>query len=335
MPVPEQSQQLNNRISAYQAIAKAVNRDESLPCIYEACHRIIQSLMPAPNMFVSIAEPEGLRFPYFCDQYDPESPLDLYPREGLTGYVVNTGKSLWLKQSGLPPETRTIGRESIDLIACPIPSPDGQTIGVLTVQTYEKDESYVQEDLDFLMFVAHELSLAIRLADKDRQLAIDRIANLVEETVDEADLYPKIQTVMQSIIRPAKKNFLIARVDEAAGVFRPVYIRDASGWVLPESWPLEDGLSGYLYNIRKRSFIYQEGVTELPKEATLPTKEAPFYWLGVPIEWASRIIGVIIIQSYDRNEALTVEDEHALNGIAPFLASTIGKTEFYSRMRKQ
>lgn len=319
--------------AAYRAVARAVSEDLSLTCIYERCHRVIESIMPAPNMFVSVAEPDGLRFPYYTDQYDPESPLDLYPREGLTGTILNGGKPVWLRKTGLPEGTRTIGRIPVDLIAFPIPSPDGQTIGAIIVQTYDAAEGYCRQDVDFIEYVATQLSMAIRLADMERQLAIVRIANLVEETVDEADLYPKIQAVIRRIIRPAAKNLLIARVDEAAGVFRSVFVRDEHGWNVPETWPLDFGLSGYLYSERKRSYIYQRGRTELPPDANLPDNDAPAFWLGVPIVWASRIIGVLVIQSYDMADPLTVEDEHALNGMAPYLASTIGKTEFYSRMR--
>lgn len=319
--------------AAYSAIAKVVNSNLSLPAIYERCHRIIQSIMDAPNMYIAIAEPNSLRFPYFADVLEPENPILYYPREGLTAHVLDTTRSVWFNRNGVPEGIKLVGPMPVDLMSVPILSRQKIPIGVVTVQTYTQGSVYSNNDYLFLHFLASQLAMCIQLVNIECKMATDRIANLVEETMDEHDLYPKIKQVIETVIKPAKYNLTIARVDEQAGLFRSVYAMDSSGVVVPESWDIDTGLTGYLYRNKINSFIYEKGKKELPVDPLTFGPGRPRYWLGASIMWASKIIGLIVIQSNSKENALTLEDEHTLRGMAPYLANTIGKTETLRMLR--
>jgi len=58
------------------------------------------------------------------------------------------------------------------------------------------------------------------------------------------------------------------------------------------------------------------------------------YWLGAPLFGDDRIIGLVAVQSYDVQEAITKEDEHALNAICPYIATAISQTELLSRIKR-
>lgn len=318
----------------YRSILRLVNSRLPLPLLYAGCNRALANRMPAANMYISIVETEGLRFPYYIDSVHQENTLKIYPKEGWTGYVIDTKRRYWLSKDAHPPkEVRPVGTLPEDWLGVPILGRDAEPLGVLTVQTYQPGFHYKESDLEFVEFTANALALALQLASQNRELAIRRIAALVDETVEFDDLYPKIHEIMQNIIPAARRNIIIARVDEEAGVFRPVYWKDEQDDYDSKHWPLNVGLSGYMYKVSRTSYIYEDGKSTLPPEA-ITTGGPPRYWLGTPLYGGDRIIGVVVIQSYDSNDVITKEDEYALNGICPYIATAISQTEVFSKLRR-
>lgn len=316
-------------------VLRLVNSRLSLPLVYAGVRRILSRRMPAANMFVSLIEGEGLRFPYYIDEFEPEDTLDFFPKEGWTGYVIDRQARYWSTRDTAPPASITpVGPLPKDWLGVPLMDRDGSTIGALAVQTYESESCYTEEDERFIQFTASVLSVAIQLARQDADIAIRRIAALVDEIVDLDDLYPRIQQILEYVIPAARKNLIFAKVDAGAGVFRPVYWLDEKDGKKISEWPLNHGLSGYIYGVRGKSYIYENGTTPLPP-GVYSTGTDPSHWLGVPLYNQDRIIGVVVIQSYEPSEVITREDEYVLNSICPYIAAAISHTELFSlKMRK-
>lgn len=304
-----------------------------LPVVYSRCRDVLRSRMPAENMYICLREKDGLRFPYYMDESQPENTLEIFPKGGWTGHILDTGKRYWASVDPPPPESvKPIGVLPQDWLGVPIFDRDHSPIGVLTVQTYHAHESYAVADVEFLEFTADALSVAIQLAAQDREIAIHRIAALVEETVDVTDLYPKIHEILQTVIPAARKNMIISRVDESAGVFIPVFWLDEKDALAVEPWPLSHGMSGYIYRTSKTSFIYEDGITPVPPEI-INYGTLPKYWLGSPLFNRDKIIGIIVVQTYDSKEVITREDEFTINGICPYIASAISHAELFTRIK--
>lgn len=316
----------------YHSILELVNSFNSMPLVYSGCQKVLSSRMPAENMYVSIAEHDGFRFPFYLDNFEPEDPLVLYPKEGLTAYVMDSKEKYWMSHDPEPPvKYRAVGPSPEDWLGVPLMSRNGDVIGVLAVQTYESGNLYTNANLEFLEYTADALSLAIQLSNQDREIAIRRIAALVDDTVDIDDLYASIHEIMQSVIPASKNNIIIARVDEEAGLFRPVYWKDEKDDFDAMIWPLELGFSGHIYRVSRSSYIHETGTTAMPSDVT-PIGFTPSHWLGAPLFNGTTIIGIVIIQSYDPLEIITKEDEYTLKGICPYIATAIGQTELFSQM---
>ena len=137
----------------------------SLPMVYSGCHDILRSRMPAENMYICLREKDGLRFPYYLDERQPENPLEIFPKEGWTGYILDTGKRYCVSMDPPPPETaKPVGALPQDWLGVPIFDRDRALMGVLTVQTYRAHQSYTAMDVEFLEFTSEALSVAIQLA---------------------------------------------------------------------------------------------------------------------------------------------------------------------------
>ena len=314
----------------YIEVARLVAEKRPLPVMYRGLHEVLKRRMPAANMFIALLEgPDGIRFPYYVDQIEPEDQLRVYAKAGLTAHVLDSGSLIWVgRDPGILDRIEYIGPRPSDWIGIPLVDRSGSAFGALTVQTYEAGEAYDEDDLRFLEFSAAELALAVQLQRLDRDIAIERIAALVDETTELDELYPRLHAIVASLIPVAERSFVIARIDEDAGRFRPVYWRDERDDWGSVDWPLDRGMSGYICRVTGESFIYEEGRTPLPPDFT-KIGANPRFWLGAPLRNGDRIVGVVFTQSYEADIPITRDDEATLVSICPHLAQAIGRLEFF------
>ncbi|MCX7023442.1 MAG: GAF domain-containing protein [Spirochaetes bacterium] len=317
------------------AVARLVCEKIPLLGLYAGCHRVLRKRMPAENMFIALVEgPEGLRFPYYFDVLEPENPLQLFVKEGLTAYVIDAGRLVWTgKDPGILDRIKFVGPRPVDWVGIPLKDRRGGVFGILAVQTYDPGSSYSADDVEFIEFTALQISLAVQLHFYDRDRAITKIIALVDESTDIQDLYPRIHEIAMDLIPVAERNFIIARIDRNAGVFRPVYWRDEKDDYEAMHWPLNEGFSGYICGVTGMSFIYENGMKSIPP-GIIPIGAPPTYWLGAPLRGGGEIIGVVVIQTYDPSEPITREDENILNSLCPHIAQAIERTEFFEKMHK-
>jgi hypothetical protein len=314
----------------YLDISRLVGTKRPLPVVYRGLQQVLLRRMAAENMFVALLEgPDGLRFPYYMDEIEPEDQFRVYAKEGLTAHVLDSGKVAWVGEDpALLERVGFIGPRPVDWIGLPLLDRLGSAFGVLAVQTYEPGRAYSEGDRLFLEFAAAQVALAIQLQRLDRELAIDRIAGLVDETTDLDELYPRVHAIVAGLIPAAERSFVIARIDEVAGLFRPVYWRDEKDDWNEVEWPLDRGMSGYICSVTGKSFIYEEGRTPLPPEI-VRIGAPPRFWLGAPLSNGNKIIGVVFTQTYDPGRPITRDDEATLVSVCPHIAQAIGRTEFF------
>jgi diguanylate cyclase (GGDEF)-like protein/PAS domain S-box-containing protein len=163
--------------SALFRIAEITQVTDDLSSLYAAVHRVIGEQIDATNFYIAIHDEKGngLWFPYYVDQVDPK-PETLVPVEGLTGYVLRTGKALLvdrLKLAQMFEEgiVEEIGTRSVDWLGVPLKSGD-KSYGVIGVQSYDESVRYTEEDLELLGFVSRHISSAIE--HRRKEVALQR-----------------------------------------------------------------------------------------------------------------------------------------------------------------
>ncbi len=314
----------------YTRLAALVGGKVPLSGLFKEMEQVFKGRMGIRNMYVALIEQEVyLSFPYYVDEKSPEHELEIYPMEGATAAVIRSRRRRWLvEEPGLLQTVAGIGEVPEDWLGVPLIDRDGLVLGVLAVQSYDKGFRLRQEDADFVEFAAIQVALAVQFHAIDREIAVRRIESLVEETTDLEMIYPGIHTIVAGIIPSALASFIIARLDSKAGVFRLVYCVDDVEELNTGSWPSDAGSSGYIVSGAGQSFIYEDGLTPDPVGFAM-FGARPAYFLGVPIRLGSHIMGVVMTQSYDREQKITREDQRMLEEICPFIAAAIARTELF------
>ena len=178
--------------AALYRVSEATSVTRDVGELYAEIHAIVAKLMPAENFYIALYDETAkvLTFPYFVDAVDgkPEPPRKL--GKGLTEYVLRTGEPLLatpekfaeLQKTG---KVKLIGGSSLDWLGVPLKT-DGRTLGVLVVQTYDKDVRYGEREKEVLAFVAQHIAGAIarKRADQEIKRSVSLLQSTIESTAD-------------------------------------------------------------------------------------------------------------------------------------------------------
>ena len=161
--------------NALYRISQTAITSEGMDALFGSIHSILGELIPAENFFIALIEPESgeISFPYYVDQYD-EPSIGMTPQQGLTGYIIRTGRPLLasrqeierLVSEGL---VERLGTISMDWMGAPL-KVEGALIGVMAVQIYAPGVHYDLEDLNLLEFVSTQVAQAIERKRMDEEI---------------------------------------------------------------------------------------------------------------------------------------------------------------------
>jgi diguanylate cyclase (GGDEF)-like protein/PAS domain S-box-containing protein len=161
--------------NALYRISQTAITSEGMDALYRSIHSILGELIPAENFFIALIEPSTgeISFPYYVDQFD-EPPIGMTPQQGLTGYIIRTGRPLLASHQDIDRlvsegQVERLGTISNDWMGAPL-KVEGAIIGVMAVQIYAAGMHYDQEDLNLLEFVSTQVAQAIQRKRLDEEI---------------------------------------------------------------------------------------------------------------------------------------------------------------------
>ncbi|PHS53857.1 MAG: hypothetical protein COB01_03825 [Lutibacter sp.] len=116
-------------------------------------------------------------------------------------------------------------------------------------------------------------------------------------------------------------NFFIAFYNEKKQTINIPFI---SGEVADREFPIGKSMTGYLIKKNKSLFLKSEDYTKLIEsgKAELVGK-FPAVWLGVPLRVEEKVIGAIVVQSYDDHNAFIEDDIELLEIVASHISTVV------------
>ncbi len=172
-------------------ISHTLLKQVTLEELYKTIHQNVAKLIPAKNFYIALYNDNTgiMSFPYFIDEYDqPPKPRKL--RRGLTEYVLRVSEPfLATKDSVLElankGEIEVIGELPVDWLGVPLKT-QGKTIGVIAVQSYDKEIRYDEQSKDILGYISQQIALAIEKKKSEEELSnsLSLLSSTVESTQD-------------------------------------------------------------------------------------------------------------------------------------------------------
>jgi PAS domain S-box-containing protein/putative nucleotidyltransferase with HDIG domain len=329
------------------AISQGAILSENLDDLFLVIHQILGEMMPVRNFFIALYDQthDMLTFPYYQDQFD-EIPLPTKAGRGLTGYVLRTGQTLFappevfrkLMQAG---EVELVGTNSVDWLGVPLISKE-KTIGVMVTQSYTEGVRFNQSHADLLTFVSTQVAMAIeskRAQEKIRQQAerlslLNTISKALSSTLNLDDL---LEIVYQEIIRAIYADaFFIALYDHYSNEL-DFKVNIDKGLREPSyKQVMTTGLTANVVTNKQPILIrdFKKEMDQLEQAELWGTMDLPASWLGVPILFGGKVLGVISIQMYTPNAYSEIEQE-LLSTIADEVAVSIANSRLYAAEKQR
>ena len=215
--------------AALYRIAALASLDETSDAFYRHVHAIVGELIDARNFYIALVSEDGntLTFPYAADEYDRDWSARSYGR-GLSEYVLATGRpqlvtrdqtSAMLAAGHL--DGSMLGERSLVWLGAPLLSATG-AIGVVAVQSYERDDVYTERDAELLTFVSYQIGSSLQ---RRRAAELLRQANAeLEHRVEARTLELREQIAVREQIEAQLQHQVMH--DALTSLPNRVYLRD-------------------------------------------------------------------------------------------------------------
>lgn len=361
----EQHKDLGLRYNALFSINKLSQECEDLNSFYPKVHTTITSLMTAENFYIVIYDQNlsTLEFVYYVDKKD-EKPKGIIDYDDLVGsfthLVIESSQPQLLNPSLKEKKHEhkvTHGSLGTGWLGVPLMHNE-LVIGVMVVQTYDEEVIYTEQDLNLLTFAGqHVVGAMVRLQDKVRltsavnartkeltaqmrereksellQASLYRISELTNDVSCDINLfYAQVHNIVGQLINAT--NFFIAKYDEKKDTIEYVYVVDEA-LKHQHNLATERKLAGHYSELvirrQKSVLLTKQDMQDLfssgqSREPNLGEHS----WLGVPLHYSEKLLGVMVIQSYTENTIYNQEDAELLNFVSTHVSSAIKRREIF------
>lgn len=273
--------------------------------------------------------------------------------QGLNGWVcsektpaISTDITRDERMQGLPIEQIT-GPDAESVIVAPLLI-QNEPVGTLTAVRLQNDEPFAWRELELLNMMAGQAAIAIENAhlfeERERQITelsiLNQTGQALSSTLEPKDLMDLIHSQVALVMDAS--NFYIALYDaDHDSIYFPlVYERSVDRVgpnkpVKPVEWQPRQhgrGLTEHLIDTRQALWIpdrFAERLAELGLELI---GEPARSWLGVPILWGDQVLGVIAVQSYERENVYDHDHLRLLMTIASQAAAAIRNAQLFTKL---
>jgi diguanylate cyclase (GGDEF)-like protein len=361
----KQHQDLQLRYSALFNLNRLAQECEDLNNFYPKVHETIASLMTAKNFYIVTYDQtfSTLEFVYHVDERDnkPQGVIDYQDLSGsFTHLVIESLQPLLISpliEKQLQDNGKVIrhGSSGTDWLGVPLLHND-LVIGVMVVQSYDLAVRYTDQDLKMLTFAGqHVVGAMIRLQDKERltsavnartqelmaqirereksellQESLYRISELANNASFDINVfYSKVHNIVGQLINAT--NFFIAKYDKESDTIEYVYFvdeRDNHNKSFFQKRKLSNHYSELVIRQQKTVLLTKQDMRELFESGqTREPTAGEHSWLGVPLSYAGKLLGVMVIQSYTSRTAYSQQDAELLNFVSNHVSSAIKRRE--------
>ncbi|MFC5436971.1 EAL domain-containing protein [Rhodanobacter umsongensis] len=320
------------------------------------------------------AATDTVRFPYYVDiaDSDPPSPDQGVPLHdilhSLTWTLLQEGRPLMgsieeLKQQ-FGDHFVPLGPNCEHWLGVPLLRGD-RVVGGIVMQSYRADTHYSRQDQELLSYVAQHVQTALerreahielgrRVTDRTAalreanrvlrqqvlqrqrgerlQAALFRIAELANTSESPEKFYAAMHQVISGLLYA--RNFYIALLDEESGHLTFPYSVDDVDNVRPPR-AHGRGVTEYVLRHAKPLLADAQVVDHLVESGEISHfGSRSVCWLGVPLIWSGKALGVLALQSYSPEHTYNERDQELLTFVSYHIANALQRKQAASSLKQ-
>ena len=340
-------------------IADLAGSDLEMDEMLQRLHAVVAGLMYAENFYIVLFDDvrDSYRFLYFADRLDPyvaEPEQEIFAEEtptSLTLALLHHGEPV-LGSSDKVRAQLSVGHDdrhgpdSEDWLGVPMRR-DDRVCGAIVVQSYDRPDSYGDEERALLAFVAQhiltaldrhrareelerrveERTHALQLSNRDLQgeiverqraerlqRALFRIAELSITSESLERFYTQVHDVVGELLYA--RNFYIALLSEDGERLEFPYSIDERD-IARVTRRLGAGMTEYVISSGEPVLANRQRIAELEAQGHWRSHGSLSHcWLGVPLYRDEAVVGAIAVQSYSSAITFSQRDQDLLTFVA-------------------
>ncbi len=333
-------------------ISEAAQMARSLDELYQAIHQIVNELMPVRNFYLALydAASDTASFPYFVDEIETDR---LVPSRqggsGLTEYVMRLGEP-WLGTVEMIQDlldqglVKDIGPLPFTWLGAPLKA-DGETIGLIAVQSYSDRARLTEEHKNILLFVSTQVAMAIQRKHAEEALRESErryhdLFDAAHRQAQELALLDRVRTAVTRELNLSElfRTVVTAIADTFGYTLVSLYILDGQTLRLQQQVgydlilheiPLTSGVTGRVVRTGQPELV--EDVFSDP--AFLASMDDIISEVCVPLSDAGRTVGVLNIES-THGFRLTEADLQLMIALSEHISGAISRARLYTEARR-
>jgi diguanylate cyclase (GGDEF)-like protein len=304
-----------------------------------------------------------VRFPYYIDTVDQDAPSAEHSmpledmRNSLTWHLLQAGRPMMGSIDELAQQLRgqftLVGPTCVHWLGVPLLR-GNNVVGGIVVQSYREDTHYSEHDRELLSYVAQHVQTALErreahaelerrvttrtaaLREANRvlrqqvlqrqrgerlQAALFRIAELANASESLENFYAAVHRVIGGLLYA--RNFYIALLaEDQKKLTFPYSVDELDGMRKPR--PPGNGLTEYVLRSGKPLLADQNEIEQMRERGELVQSGArSLYWLGVPLVWGEKVMGVLAVQSYSPEHTYSTRDQELLTFVSYHIANAL------------
>lgn len=334
---------------------------------YAGIYSSIKALLPTDNFFVALLNSKSnrLEIPFFLDEKETPPVEGFHNKHisdkllnGLTGYVLKTGKTLLCDEEKFTQlifnkQITSLGAQCHHWLGVPIKE-NNDVVGALVIQSHSKDINFTKREIELLNFVSHQISNVIKRIKHQEQRtkelsvannklkqkvherrraeqlkkSLFEIAKLATSSIETTTFYSEIHRVVNHLI--SAKNCYVALLNEQCSMINfPFYVNQNNGSP-PNSRQSCDGLTKHIIKNGKPLLLQNSDIQSLIDSDEIASQSPELndttkinQWIGIPLFIHGQVRGALTIYSTDKTHRYQQNDLDLLTFVSQHISSVI------------
>ncbi|MFP3854796.1 MAG: GAF domain-containing protein [Anaerolineales bacterium] len=217
----------------------------------------------------------------------------------------------------------------------------GETIATIAARKPESGEQWTEEDVALMESVAGQAALALETArqytEEQRRVTELEVVNRVSQAASQLlRLETLVRMVGRQIYGVVSGEFVaIGLYDEEKGELEYPYALQMGEETSLPTTDASQGLAGVVIRSRQ-PLLLAENIQQQAADLGVRIEEdpAPQSWLGVPMLVGDQLVGLIIVQDYERTRSFTEDDLALLSTVAGQMATALQNTRLLEQVQR-
>jgi GAF domain-containing protein len=216
----------------------------------------------------------------------------------------------------------------------------GEIIATISARRHDDEDAWSEEDVALLNAVAGQTALALESArqytEEHRRVAelevINRVSQAVSQHLRLDSLYRVVHAQINQVL--GVTDMYIGLYEKDADQLQFPYVSENREVIKVDPMPLEEGIPSLI--IRTQQPLLLQKDTERRVKALGTDMEDKFAksWLGVPLVTGDGILGVIVVQDFEREERFSEDDAALMTTLASQVATALQNAQLMEQIQR-